>query len=59
MLDAAEEAALNLSGVAFVSQSAAFPDFHARGANPAANASLTDGAFVGNRFRIVQSRGHL
>ena len=29
------------------------------GANPAANAALTDAAYVANRFRIVQSRRHL
>jgi hypothetical protein len=46
----------NLTGGVFVNQSAAFSDFHATGANPAANASLTDGAFVAGRFRIVQSR---
>ena len=67
VLDAAEAAAVdagvhlscNLTGGVFVNQSAAFSDFHASGANPAANASLTDGAFVGNRFRIVQSRRHM
>jgi phenylacetic acid degradation protein paaN len=66
VLDAAERAALaagvhlscNLTGGVFVNQSAAFSDFHASGANPAANASLTDGAYVANRFRIVQSRRH-
>jgi len=46
----------NLTGGVFVNQSAAFSDFHASGANPAANASLTDGAYVAGRFRIVQSR---
>ena len=66
VLDAAEQASLdvgvhlscNLTGGVFVNQSAAFSDFHASGANPAANASLTDGAYVANRFRIVQSRRH-
>jgi acyl-CoA reductase-like NAD-dependent aldehyde dehydrogenase len=66
VLDAAEAAALdagvhlscNLTGGVFVNQSAAFSDFHASGANPAANASLTDGAYVANRFRVVQSRRH-
>jgi phenylacetic acid degradation protein paaN len=66
VLDAAELAALdvgvhlsgNLTGGVFVNQSAAFSDFHASGANPAANASLTDGAYVANRFRVVQSRRH-
>lgn len=64
VLDATEQAALevgvhlscNLTGGVFVNQSAAFSDFHATGANPAANAALTDGAYVANRFRIVQSR---
>jgi phenylacetic acid degradation protein paaN len=66
VLDATEQAALevgvhlscNLTGGVFVNQSAAFSDFHASGANPAANAALTDGAFVANRFRIIQSRRH-
>ena len=66
VLDAAERAAIdtgvhlscNLTGGVFVNQSAAFSDFHATGANPAANASLTDGAYVANRFRVVQSRRH-
>nr|WP_245571121.1 phenylacetic acid degradation protein PaaN [Catelliglobosispora koreensis] len=64
VLDDVEDAAVevgvhlsqNLTGGVFVNQSAAFSDFHASGANPAANASLTDGAFVAGRFRIVQSR---
>jgi phenylacetic acid degradation protein paaN len=47
---------INLTGGVFVNQSAAFSDFHGTGANPAANASLTDAAFVANRFRVVQSR---
>jgi phenylacetic acid degradation protein paaN len=46
----------NLTGNIWVNQSAAFSDFHATGANPAANACLTDGAFVAGRFRIVESR---
>jgi phenylacetic acid degradation protein paaN len=64
VLQSAESAALdvgvalscNLVGNIWVNQSAAFSDFHATGANPAANASLTDGAFVASRFRIVESR---
>ncbi|MGF6970473.1 phenylacetic acid degradation protein paaN [Paraburkholderia sp. WC7.3g] len=67
VLDAADEAAafggvalsINLTGGVFVNQSAAFSDFHATGANPAANASLSDAAFVANRFRVVQSRRHV
>ncbi|MEV4618321.1 phenylacetic acid degradation protein PaaN [Asanoa sp. NPDC049573] len=57
-LDAGVHLSCNLTGGVFVNQSAAFSDFHATGANPAANAALTDGAYVSNRFRIVQSRRH-
>jgi len=49
----------NLTGGIFVNQSAAFSDFHATGANPAANACLTDAAYVAGRFRVVQSRRHV
>ncbi|MGH3097813.1 MAG: phenylacetic acid degradation protein PaaN [Streptosporangiales bacterium] len=67
VLRAAEDAALdagvalscNLTDGVYVNQSSAFSDFHATGANPAANASLTDGAFVAGRFRVVQSRSHV
>ncbi|MEV4809348.1 phenylacetic acid degradation protein PaaN [Micromonospora avicenniae] len=67
VLDAAEAVAVevgvhlscNLTGGVFVNQSAAFSDFHGSGANAAANAALTDGAYVANRFRIVQSRRHV
>ncbi|NVK43718.1 MAG: phenylacetic acid degradation protein PaaN [Oceanospirillaceae bacterium] len=64
VLDKAEQLAMdvkvalscNLTGAFLVNQSAAFSDFHATGGNPAANASLTDGAFVSRRFVVVQSR---
>ena len=67
VLDQAEELALdvkvalscNLDGGVFVNQSAAFSDFHATGGNPAANACLTDTAFLVNRFVVVQSRRHV
>jgi phenylacetic acid degradation protein paaN len=49
----------NLDGGVYVNQSAAFSDYHATGANPAANACLTDAAFVADRFRVVQSRRHV
>jgi len=49
---------LNLTGALFVNQTAAFSDFHGTGANPAANAALSDSAFVANRFRVVQTRWH-
>jgi phenylacetic acid degradation protein paaN len=58
-LDAGVALSENLTGQVFVNQSAAFSDFHGTGNNPAANASFTDGAFVSNRFRVVQSRRHL
>ncbi len=67
VLAATEQAAIdvgvslscNLTGGVFVNQTAAFSDFHSTGANAAANAALTDGAFVAKRFRIVQSRRHV
>ena len=67
VLDKAEQLAIeqgvalscNLDGGVFVNQSAAFSDFHATGNNPAANASLSDPAFVAGRFAIVQSRRHV
>ncbi|HSS70268.1 MAG TPA: phenylacetic acid degradation protein PaaN [Casimicrobiaceae bacterium] len=50
---------INLTGAVFVNQSAAFSDYHGTGANPAANATLTDAAFVASRFRVVQHRMHV
>lgn len=50
---------INLTGGVFVNQSSGFSDFHATGANPAANACLTDSAFVAGRFFVVQSRRHI
>ncbi len=48
--------AVNLTGSLLVNQSAAFSDFHVSGGNPAGNASLTDAAFVANRFRVIETR---
>jgi phenylacetic acid degradation protein paaN len=48
--------AINLTGSLLVNQSAAFSDFHVSGGNPAGNASLTDAAFVANRFRVIETR---
>lgn len=67
VVEHAEEAALragvalsiNLTDGVFVNQSAGFSDYHATGANPAANACLTDSAFVAARFFVVQSRRHI
>ncbi|MDR5744003.1 phenylacetic acid degradation protein PaaN [Caballeronia sp. LZ029] len=67
VIEAAHDAAIeggvalsiNLTGGVFVNQTAAFSDFHGTGANPAANAALSDAAFVANRFRVVQSRVHV
>ena len=56
--DAGVALSINLTSGVFVNQSAAFSDFHGTGANPAANAALTDAAFVANRFRVVQHRRH-
>ncbi len=50
---------INLTGGVFVNQTAAYSDFHGTGANPAANAALSDAAYVANRFRVVQSRVHV
>jgi len=50
---------INLTGGVYVNQSAAFSDYHGTGSNAAANASLTDAAFVANRFRVVQHRVHV
>ncbi|TMG96130.1 MAG: aldehyde dehydrogenase family protein, partial [Betaproteobacteria bacterium] len=62
-IDVAEDAgvalSINLTGGVFVNQSAAFSDFHGTGANPAANAALTDAAYVASRFRVVQHRMHV
>jgi phenylacetic acid degradation protein paaN len=57
--DAGVALSINLTGGVFVNQSAAFSDYHGTGANPAANAALTDAAFVASRFRIVQHRMHV
>jgi phenylacetic acid degradation protein paaN len=58
-LDAGVALSENLTGQVFVNQSAAFSDFHGTGANPAANATYTDGAYVASRFRVIQSRRHV
>jgi phenylacetic acid degradation protein paaN len=62
-IDVAEDAgvalSINLTGSVFVNQSAAFSDFHGTGGNPAANAALTDAAYVASRFRVVQHRMHV
>jgi phenylacetic acid degradation protein paaN len=57
--DAGVALSINLTGGVFVNQSAAFSDYHGTGANPAANAALTDAAFVAGRFRVVQHRVHV
>lgn len=46
----------NLGNGIYINQTAAFSDFHGTGANPAANASFTDSAFVANRFNRVGFR---
>jgi phenylacetic acid degradation protein paaN len=58
-LDSGVALSENLTGQVFVNQSAAFSDFHGTGANPSANSTFTDGAFVASRFRVIQSRRHI
>ncbi|MEV0689240.1 phenylacetic acid degradation protein PaaN [Streptomyces sp. NPDC050388] len=55
-LEEAAQLSLNLTGGVYVNQTAAFSDFHGSGGNPAANAALTDAAFVANRFRVIEVR---
>ncbi|UZJ30499.1 phenylacetic acid degradation protein PaaN [Streptomyces endophytica] len=55
-LEECAQLSLNLTGGVYVNQTAAFSDFHGSGGNPAANAVLCDGAFVANRFRMVEVR---
>ncbi|MEU6341336.1 phenylacetic acid degradation protein PaaN [Streptomyces sp. NPDC046977] len=55
-LEEAAQLSLNLTGGVYVNQTAAFSDFHGSGGNPAANAALCDGAFVANRFRVIEVR---
>ncbi|MFE6282774.1 phenylacetic acid degradation protein PaaN [Streptomyces sp. NPDC057877] len=55
-LDESAQLSLNLTGGVYVNQTAAFSDFHGSGGNPAANSALCDGAFVANRFRVVEVR---
>ncbi|WP_329333760.1 phenylacetic acid degradation protein PaaN [Streptomyces sp. NBC_00663] len=57
-LEAGVHLSENLTGDVFPNQSAAFSDFHGTSANPAANATLTDPAFVHSRFSVLQSRRH-
>ena len=54
--EAGANLSINLIGPVYVNQSAAFSDYHGTGANPAANATYADHAFVAGRFRFIQSR---
>ena len=51
-IDGGVSLSINLTGGVYVNQSAAFSDYHATGANPAASASFTDEAFVTPRFHV-------
>ena len=55
-LDTGVSMSTNLTADTYVNQTVAFSDFHGTGANRAANATLTDLAFVADRFRIVETR---
>lgn len=58
-LDAGVALSENLTGGVYVNQSTAYSDYHATGLNPAANAALSDTAYVAPRFHLVQRRWHL
>ena len=47
---------VNFTGGILVNQSAAFSDFHVSGINPAGTATLTDLAFVADRFSVAMVR---
>jgi phenylacetic acid degradation protein paaN len=55
-LDTGVSMSSNLTTDTYVNQTVAFSDYHGTGANAAANATLTDVAFVADRFRIVETR---
>ena len=55
-LEECAQLSVNLTGGVYVNQTAAFSDFHGSGGNPAANSALCDGAFVADRFRVVEVR---
>jgi phenylacetic acid degradation protein paaN len=55
-LDTGVSMSSNLTADTYVNQTVAFSDYHGTGANRAANATLTDLAFVSDRFRIVETR---
>lgn len=57
-LDAGVSVSFDLTQQVYVNQTTAFSDFHATGANPAANAALVDEAFVTCRFHLVETRMH-
>jgi hypothetical protein len=47
---------LNLTGMIWVNQHAAFSDFHVTGGNPAGNASFTNPEYINKRFVWVGHR---
>jgi cation transport ATPase len=47
---------LNLTGMIWVNQHAAFSDFHVTGGNPAGNASFTNPDYINRRFVWVGHR---
>ena len=53
---AATPVSFNLTGGIYMNQNAAFSDFHARGGNPAGNASFTNPEYVTKRFTWVGHR---
>jgi len=55
-IEAGASIGFNLHKQSPMNFTAAFSDFHVTGLNPAGSASLTDLAFVSQRFRVVQSK---
>lgn len=55
-VDAGASVGINLHRQLPINYAAAYSDFHVTGLNPAGTASLTDLAFVADRFRIVQAK---
>ncbi|MCB9668936.1 MAG: phenylacetic acid degradation protein PaaN [Alphaproteobacteria bacterium] len=54
--EAGASVGIDLVGQRPMNFAAAYSDFHVTGLNPAGTATLTDPAFVADRFRVVQSK---
>jgi phenylacetic acid degradation protein paaN len=47
---------LNFTGGVYMNVSAPFSDFHVSGMNPSGNGTLVDGAFIADRFRVIETK---